>query len=91
MLLRTAPDPTTLGVRTPQHLAIYGGMTRQELFDPHADPDARSNLHKDFPELFRGLTEAMYQIIPFDHEKKDSTEAEMSPEDIKTLKSLGYI
>lgn len=91
VLIRTAPDPTTLGIRTPEHLAIYGGITRQELFATQADPDERTNLHDDHPDLYRGLIEVMYQIIPQGKDQKPSTEAELSPEEIKTLKSLGYL
>jgi len=89
VLLRTNVSKHTYGLRTERYLAVFDGLTKQELFDLERDPGATVNLRADKPELYRKLVGEMRAILGA-RQPVAAPGHVISEQEQRALKSLGY-
>src|SRR4030042_1877758 len=66
-------------------------LPRPELYDLRQDPRESKNLHETRPDLARGLKERLASFVSSHSEFRPETKRELTAEDIRQLRSLGYI
>ncbi|MBE0565187.1 MAG: sulfatase-like hydrolase/transferase [Krumholzibacteria bacterium] len=92
VVVRSTTAYDILGLRTDRYLAVWDGMRRQELYDLAADPGAAENLRFAQPELYNDLVGRLHGILRSGSWLGGGAPvADLSPEDLKALKSLGYL
>jgi arylsulfatase A-like enzyme len=92
VVVRTTTAYDVLGLRTARHLAVWDGDRQQELYDLEADPGALVNLRFARPELYNDLVGRLQAVLRSGAWLAGGAPvADLSPEDLKTLKSLGYL
>ena len=89
LVLRTNWHAHTFGLRTERHLAVFDGLTGQELFDLAADPGARTNLRARQPELYCDLIGQLRAVLGARHVVSTAVR-DLSEQERKALRSLGY-
>ncbi|MFH1843379.1 MAG: sulfatase, partial [bacterium] len=90
ILLRPAPGSPHLGYRTSRYLAICDGWNRQELYDMKVDPAATLNLRLRYPETYTTMIGQLRAVLVDTVHSAAAVESELSEEDIRTLRALGY-
>lgn len=95
--LKNKIDPNMISVRSGRYKAIYDRNTRHwQLFDIEADPGEIVNLARKQPSVLKALQgklselERLHAVVREAPQSVDS-EIDMSPEEVKRLKSLGYM
>lgn len=89
VVMRTNDDWHVVGLRTERHLAVFDGLTRQELFDLQADPGATRNLRTEQPETYRQLLGELRAILGA-RQPVVAPVHRISEQERRALKSLGY-
>jgi len=80
-----------LGLRTADHLAIHGGLDRQELYALGHDPQNLHNVRHAEPTLFARLAGGMRRLLADRATIQAPTDqAQFSEQDRARLESLGY-
>ncbi len=91
-VVRTTVEWSTLGLRDDRWLAVWGGPTRQELYDLETDPEATENLRFRRPDLYNGMLGRLRGILATGAWLGSGGSGRaLSPEEIRALKSLGYL
>jgi len=80
-----------VGLRTDRYLVFWNGWSRQELYDLSQDPDAERNLRPERGNLYISLMASLNAILSGSGDTSPALEADLSAEDLQTLKSLGYL
>lgn len=71
---------------------VWNSEGHHKLFDLAADPDEQRNLMNENPELFMTLTGKLQTYLAEIPQPEESAEpAQIDPETLKALKSLGYV
>ena len=91
IVARTTVHEHTFGIRTDRWLAIHDTFSRQELFDLRADPEARRNLRGEDPDRYRDLIKRMAAILQARIGSGEATTRELTEEELRNLRSLGYL
>ncbi len=66
-------------------------LPRPELYDLRRDPAERKNIHDLSPELARDLKEKLAELVSSRTEIRPGAGRELTAEDIRQLRSLGYL
>lgn len=86
---RSFVESNRYGMRTDRWLAIHGGFGEQLLYDLQADPLAKVNLRLEEPERYTRMIADLRATLTAG-EGHAAEEAELSEEDERALKALGY-
>ncbi len=89
--IRTIRGVEHVGLRTDRYLAFWNGWSCQELYDLAEDPDATRNLRPARGQLYISLMASLNAILSGSVAAGPALEADLSEEDLQTLKSLGYL
>lgn len=90
VVARTTIHAHQYGLRNSRYLAIFDNFTGQELYDLDQDPLAQRNLRLAQPARYRELL-GILRIILAAGTDNVAEEAELSDQDLETLRSLGYL